>query len=94
MNSQEKSVSVLQMFHSDEGGDTGRPRFDVRTEEGGRKPRRKADEERRLFRAFIGGDAGTDSKGSLKNVLISSAFYSLTSGIGSFMVKDQACTPP
>ena len=39
-------MSVLQMFHSDEGGDTRRPRFDVRLEERGRKPRRKADEER------------------------------------------------
>lgn len=87
-------MSVLQMFHSDERGDTGRPRFDVRNEEGGRKPRRKADEERRLFRACIGGEASTDSKGSLKNVLTSSAFYSLTSGMGSFMVKNEACTPP
>lgn len=54
------------MFHSDEGGDTRRPRFDVRLEEGGRKPGRKADEERRLFRVHVGGEAGPDLERSLK----------------------------
>ena len=61
-------MSVLQMFHSDEGGDTRRPRFDVRLEERGRKPRRKADEERRLFGVRVGGEAGPDSERSLKNL--------------------------
>lgn len=54
------------MFHSDEGGDTRRPRFDVRLEEG-RKPGRKADEERRLFGIHVGGEAGPDLERSLKN---------------------------
>ena len=40
MNYKEKAVSVLQMFQSDEGGNTRRPRFDVRTEEGGRQMKR------------------------------------------------------
>lgn len=43
--SKRKAVSVLQIFHSDEGGHTRRRRFDVRLE-GTRKPRRRADEEK------------------------------------------------
>ena len=60
-------MSVLQIFHSDEGGDTRRPRFDMKLE-GARKPRRRADEERRLFRVRVGGEAGPDSVKSLKNL--------------------------